>query len=331
MTNIHAKSLFRDYNTDGVASSGKRKPVKADAREWGRTLDWIVNPISATWDATDTFLLDMGSNGAQAPGSYYNGQMIAFIAPSSFTTDTLVSLKININSLGARFIKVRNSINLDSATCDVIQASGYYLLVYSSVETAFILVNPSSPRRMALRSAATGIVIDKQTSDGSLQIFRRDNVDQGTISVSGTTVSYGSFSGMHWSQLENPLEAPQCLVGTVMELGDTMCVWDGEVNETLVKCRISQSLASANVYGVFRCWDEDGDIEVASLGVNLVRITTGMIVTKGDLLISNGNGCATPQGDDVIRSCTIGKVLYPEPQLIYEDQSYLVTCSLYCG
>ena len=49
-------------------------------------------------------------------------------------------------------------------------------------------------------------------------------------------------------------------------------------NMTLPRVEVSHKHGSANVYGVFRQWDEDGDVEVASLGVNLVRITPGMIV-----------------------------------------------------
>jgi hypothetical protein len=63
---------------------------------------------------------------------------------------------------------------------------------------------------------------------------------QGTISISGTTVSYNAFSGSHWSRLTDNSK-PTILKGTIIETIDEMCDWyqlefevevDGE-NETV--------------------------------------------------------------------------------------------------
>ena len=55
------------------------------------------------------------------------------------------------------------------------------------------------------------------------------------------------------------------------------------------------------------------------------------LVSKGDLLTSNGDGTAKKQDDDIIRTKTIGKVLTNIKQETYSDGSYTVPCSLYCG
>lgn len=104
-----------------------------------------------------------------------------------------------------------------------------------------------------------------------------------------------------------------------------------EQNLQLVKCKISDTPSSPSVYGVFKAVDEDGDVEVASIGVFVVRIGAGVAVNMGDLLESAGDGTARPQEDDVIRSSTIGKVLGTSRRHDYPDGSYTVPAALYCG
>ena len=54
--------------------------------------------------------------------------------------------------------------------------------------------------------------------------FRSETTEEGTIAVSGTTVSYNTFTGTHWSRLADNSK-PTILKGTVMESLDTMCNW----------------------------------------------------------------------------------------------------------
>ena len=70
---------------------------------------------------------------------------------------------------------------------------------------------------------------------------------------------------------------------------------------------------------------------IAAVGTHVVRINKDVTVAKGDLLVSNGDGTAKKQSDDIIRSKTIGKVLANVKQETYSDGSYIVPCALYCG
>jgi len=65
---------------------------------------------------------------------------------------------------------------------------------------------------------------NRQYSDGDVIAIRQDGSDEGTISVSGTTVSYNAFSGSHWSRLIDNSK-PTVLKGTVIETIDEMCDW----------------------------------------------------------------------------------------------------------
>lgn len=70
----------------------------------------------------------------------------------------------------------------------------------------------------------TGIVIDRTASDGDLISFVQAGTLEGKITVSGSTVSYGGFTGTHWSRfIDN--SKPTILKGTVLESLDEMCDW----------------------------------------------------------------------------------------------------------
>ena len=185
------------------------------------------------------------------------------------------------------------------------------------------------------RSAATPLILNRLTDDGTIVAFQQAGTTEGSISIAGTTTTYGAFCGAHWSQLSDN-SRPNILRGTVVETIDEMCEWQNEDNDQLPKFKISDTVASKLVYGVFQTWDNDDDVNndanIASLGAYVIRVDAGVTVSTGDLLESAGNGCARVQSDDIIRSSTIGKVTNGSHVIeTYEDGSYLVPCVLYCG
>jgi hypothetical protein len=256
-----------------------------------------------------------------------------------------------------------------------------------------------------VRDGGIGILVNRLTSDGDLVSFRQAGTQEGTISVSGNTVSYNAFCGGHWTQLkEGRGYNPDIPRGTVMSSIGEMAVWksvewtetiehpaveaveaieavldeDGNViepaveavegkdawtesiphresylgnldigatfeedgftktvvddgNERLPKVKISDVVGDKAVYGVFQAWDEVEDMLISSLGAFVVRVAAGVTVEIGDLLESNGDGCAKVQDDDIIRSKTIGKVTSTVATDTYDDGSYTVPCVLYCG
>ena len=235
------------------------------------------------------------------------------------------------------------------------------------------------------RTSGTPLEINR-SDGGNLVNFFVGGTSEGVISVSGNTVSYGSFTGSHWSRLSDNSK-PTILRGTVMETIDEMCDWykvaftitdadsvgnvkkidtveeislpankkvgdtieytydeNGETytgtiqqaeDEKHVKAKVSDTSESTKVYGVFFNWDNDddnyNDMMIASLGTHVVRIKSTETVSAGDLLVSNGDGTAKVQDDDIIRSKTLGKVLTNIKQETYDDGSYTVPCALYCG
>ena len=164
-------------------------------------------------------------------------------------------------------------------------------------------------------------------ADSDLIVFDVGFSSRGRISVSGATVSYEAFMGSHYSESADDLtNIPR---GTVMETVDALVEDQYEDQNRLAKCKVSDTSESSAVYGI---WLGDANKKtIAAIGASWCRINSGVTVSKGDLLVSNGDGTAKVQSDDIIRSKTIGKVTANVTVETYSDGSYLVPVVLYCG
>jgi hypothetical protein len=186
-------------------------------------------------------------------------------------------------------------------------------------------------------SASECMNINRNTNDGDLVRFRQDNTVEGSISVSGTTVSYNGGHLSRWAQTTTTKDE-SIVKGTVLSNLDAMNVYtDAEgntvTNEQLNKVKVSDTEGDLNVAGVFVNWTFDDqhnvdEINMAMTGDMIIRIAQGVTVVRGDLLMSAGDGTAKPQGDDIIRSKTVAKVTSNHVTCTYADGSYCVPCVL---
>jgi len=182
-------------------------------------------------------------------------------------------------------------------------------------------------------TSQTCFYVNRKTNDGTLISLNQDGVEEGTISVSGTTVSYNGAHLSRWSQLPGGAEREEILRGTVLSNIDEMCDWGEEDNEQLNRMKVSDVEGDKNVSGVFQAWDDDDDTYTddfycAMTGDFIIRIAEGVTVQRGDLLMSAGDGTAKPQDDDIIRSKTVAKVTSTHVTCTYDDGSYCVPCVL---
>jgi len=177
------------------------------------------------------------------------------------------------------------------------------------------------------------LALNRSSTDGNIVLFLQDGTLEGTISVSGTTVSYNGAHLSRWSQLPSGQDRTEILRGSVLSNIDEMCEWGEEENEQLNRMKVSDVEGDKNVAGVFQAWDDDddtytNDFYCAMTGDFIIRIAQGVTVERGDLLMSAGDGTAKPQDDDIIRSKTIAKVTSTNVSCTYEDGSYCVPCVL---
>ena len=183
-----------------------------------------------------------------------------------------------------------------------------------------------------IRNNDPSLFVGRKSSDGDLVRFYQDTIIEGTISVSGTTVSYNGGHLSRWSQTTDNTRI-DLVKGTVMTNLDQMAVWGDEDNEQLNCMAVSSVEGDPNVAGVFVNWDDDdedytNDMNIAMTGDMIIRIAQGTTVQRGDLLMSAGDGTAKPQGDDIVRSKTIAKVTSTHVTCTYDDGSYCVPCVL---
>jgi hypothetical protein len=189
----------------------------------------------------------------------------------------------------------------------------------------------------AVRDGNAPLIVNRLTNDGTLVSLQQATTEEGTISVSGTTVSYNGGHLSRWAQTTTTKD-DSIVKGTVLSNLDAMNVYtDSEGNpvdnEQLNKVKVSDTEGDVNVAGVFVNWTHDDahnvdEINMAMTGDMIIRIAQGVTVVRGDLLMSAGDGTAKPQGDDIVRSKTVAKVTSNHITCTYADGSYCVPCVL---
>ena len=268
--------------------------------------------------------------------TYYNYESKNNIATSRFKavnqlsaslslstgTEYVASLSAEVTSAGLRSLIVSGTLRSNANT-----------VAYSNADKSGVGIWLHQDNYIAVsRSNGIPMYIKRQLLDGVLVSLNALGTQQGSISVSGTTVSYNTFLGSHYSEMSDTVP----LKGTIMESINELVEDRYVQQDRMPKVKVSDSAGSRKVYGVYLGVDHDENDEerghlIAAIGAGWVRIASGLTVEPGDLVESNGDGCGRAQADDVIRSSTVGKVTSNVAVSTYEDGSYLVPCVLYCG
>jgi hypothetical protein len=254
----------------------------------------------------------------------------SFITATRTGTGSFLPLTFTTNS--AERMRIDTSGNLlVGSTTDVD--------INSSTDVGFKVSQAGAS--VTYRSGGTVMYVGRQTNDGTIIEFRQAGVAEGSISVSGTTVSYNGGHLSRWSQWQNESGQPEVYRGTVLESVDAMCEWyddEGNLlpNEQATKTIVSTTPASKAVAGVFDMYDNDDednpyDFYVAQSGDFVIRVAAGTVVQNGYLLESAGDGTARVQADDICRSSTIAKVTSNYVSETYADGSFCVPCILMIG
>jgi hypothetical protein len=164
------------------------------------------------------------------------------------TTNPTSALHVSSASIPITFNSTDNAniiqLSLASTTGGYIGANGTNLIFSNNVGTEAMRIDSSGDVHIGRTAdtATAGItlradgiikhvvdgnvlhVLNRLTSDGTLVAFFQADVEEGSISVSGNTVSYNGFTGSHWSRFIDESK-PDVLRGTVMETLDEMIDW----------------------------------------------------------------------------------------------------------
>jgi hypothetical protein len=324
----NGKFQFEISNASGTAGNAItfNTPMTLDASG-----NLLVGTTSATYSASgrglveingsSTSLLALKTGGSAAGYVYHDGTEMSVVNTKAG------SLQFTTN--GSERARIDSSGNL---------------LVGKTSASDSTAGSRLAPTGLAVFTRAGGdpIAVVRLDSDGDLVTFYRGPsggsiTQQGSISVSGTTVSYNGGHLSRWAQTTTAKDQ-SLLKGTVLSNLDQMNVYtdaDGNPvdNEQLNKVKVSDVEGDANVAGVFVNWSHDDthnvdEINMAMTGDMIIRIAQGTTVQRGDLLMSAGDGTAKPQGDDIVRSKTVAKVTSTHVTCTYADGSYCVPCVL---
>jgi len=308
----------------------------------------------ARFDSSGRLLIGQTSGGYPLDVAGGNGLGIRFTE----TSNSVQSFMGGFNSAGLFGTLTNHPMMLwtNNAERARIDSSGRFLVGKTGDNDLPGALVYSSGSVYLVRDAGVPLLLNRLTDDGTLVQFFQATTLEGTISVSGTTVSYNGGHLSRWAQM---LTKPDLLKGTVMSNLDEMNVyiapttyWTeedelpegvnvGDVkaethavdNEQLNKVKVSDVEGDVNVAGVFVNWTYDeahqvDEINMAMTGDMIIRIAQGVVVQKGDLLMSAGDGTAKPQEDDIVRSKTVAKVTSNHVTCTYADGSYCVPCVL---
>jgi len=256
----------------------------------------------------------------------------------SYATSTLTNYGWTVGALrgtsgaNSAFLFTQHNDSASGTERMRIDASGNLLVGKTATgDTTEGFEAQASGRTTICRDSAQPLNVSRTGTDGTLIAFKAQGTEEGQITVSGTTVSYNGGHLARWSRLLDNSKDTTIVKGTVMTNLNEMVEWGDEDNEQLNKMAVSSVEGDANVAGVFVNWDDDddwNDMNIAMTGDMVIRIAQGITVTRGDLLMSAGDGTAKPQGDDIVRSKTIAKVTSTNVSHTYDDGTYLVPCVL---
>jgi hypothetical protein len=239
-----------------------------------------------------------------------------------------------INAGGSNILSLRTA-NTERARID---SSGNLLVGTTGTTTAAKGAQLRADGTViAVVDGGAPLILNRLTDDGELVSLQQGTVQEGSISVSGSTVSYNGGHLSRWAQTTTTKD-DSIVKGTVLSNLDAMNLYtDSEGNpvdnEQLNKVKVSDTEGDVNVAGVFVNWTHDDahnvdEINMAMTGDMIIRIAQGVTVVRGELLMSAGDGTAKPQGDDIVRSKTVAKVTSNHITCTYADGSYCVPCVL---
>jgi hypothetical protein len=167
-------------------------------------------------------------------------------------------------------------------------------LTMTTYGTGQLIVNAAGGSTFTVSGAAVS-TFDRTTSDGTIISLKQAGTEEGTISVSGTTVSYNAFTGSHYAWTNDTIEQSKVVVLT----GDNKRLHNRPTSELLYGIKESTVENDPQVLGAYLALQES-TLPASTSNPHLI-----MAVGNGDMwVVDEGENIAT--GDYLITSNTKG-------------------------
>lgn len=166
-------------------------------------------------------------------------------------------------------------------------------LLYTDAANDRVGIGTNAPaaRFHATQSGNTVAVFDRTTSDGTIISLRQAGVEEGTISVSGVTVSYNAFTGSHYAWTDEQIER-----GMLVSLtGDNRNLHNNPQSEIVYGVTKTTVANDSKVMGAYlalqesnRAFDESNPHLIMAVGNGEMWVADkGENINIGDYLISS--------------------------------------------
>lgn len=178
--------------------------------------------------------------------------------------------------------------------------------------SGYLGVNESSPeaRLDVKQHRGTVAVFNRTGNDGTLVSLQQDGLEEGKISVSGSTVSFSGFTGAHYAWTDQPVERGMLVSMT----GDNRHLNDRQESEIMYGVRPTERPNDPAVLGGYLALSEP-DQPQSSTNPQLI-----MAVGNGDIWVTDKGGDINP-GDYLITSTIPGHAMRDNGMY---DTSYVV-------
>ena len=188
----------------------------------------IVNDSGALNDAnSDDFMIENTSATGMCIGSSTDGEGHIYFSDSDDADVGAISyfhgsnfMRMRVNGGEKTRISSTGSLGVGQTGDDGSSLTG-------GGDLGTILNGGVNNKRPAFCFQGDGMVVNRSDGDNNNRdciMFYRNGSNSGSISSSNTTVTYGTFCGVHYAQLTDDSK-PDILVGTVMESINETCEW----------------------------------------------------------------------------------------------------------
>jgi hypothetical protein len=279
----------------GIGTSSPSKRLHSVVSSSGSLETALALQNSNAVDGTET-ALDFSSN-------------TSFVATSRISSardgSGLHSLRFSTYNLG-----LSEAMRIDSSGNVLINKTA------NSFTTAGVILN-SAGNCFFTASGDSGVNVNRLSDDGALVRFYQANSEEGSISVSGATVSYNGFTGTHWSRLADNSK-PTILKGTILESLDEMMDWyqvqfditetDDEGNETTRTEKQSYALGDGESVGDVITYNYEGtDYQATIIQEDDIKHTKSKISDTVDAKNVYGVFMAWDNDDDTVNDMYVAQ------------------------